>query len=163
MDLRERLLDVAAELLDDSGIEAVTIRETARRCGVSHGAPRRYFPTRAALLGHLARRIAADLGADFDGTDESPLQLARAYVAFAARRPYAFDLLLRHDLLEASGADLRSVTLPLVERWQQAWGADDAVPRLTAVHGIASLVSHQAHEVIGLDPDELIEVVLRRT
>ncbi|MGI5231515.1 TetR/AcrR family transcriptional regulator [Actinoallomurus sp. CA-142502] len=53
-DLRQRLLDAAAGLLDDSGIEAVTIRETARRCGVSHGAPRRHFPSRTSLLGHLA-------------------------------------------------------------------------------------------------------------
>ncbi|GLY86385.1 TetR/AcrR family transcriptional regulator [Actinoallomurus iriomotensis] len=167
-DLRHRLLDAAAGLLDDSGIEAVTIRETARRCGVSHGAPRRHFPSRTSLLGHLAKRVAVELGGELDATDETPLRLARAYVGFAARRPHAFDLLLRHDLLEASGADLRSTTLPLIGRWRDAWRARrpadtdaDALARLTAVHGIASLVSHHAHEVIGLDPDALIDLVLR--
>jgi AcrR family transcriptional regulator len=167
-DLRHQLLDAAAELLDASGIEAVTIRETARRCGVSHGAPRRYFPSRTVLLGHLAKRIAGELAAALDGAEGGPLGLARAYAAFAAGRPHAFDLLLRHDLLEASGANLRSATLPLLDRWREAWQAQhpadsdiDALARLSAVHGIASLVSHRTHEVLGLDPDELLERVLR--
>ncbi|GLY82064.1 TetR/AcrR family transcriptional regulator [Actinoallomurus iriomotensis] len=115
-DLRQRLLDAAAGLLDDSGIEAVTIRETARRRGVSHGAPRRHFPSRTSLLGHLAKRVAVELGGELDATDETPLRLARAYVGFAARRPHAFDLLLRHDLLEASGADLRPRSAPALTR-----------------------------------------------
>jgi len=143
----------------------VTIRETARRCGVSHGAPRRHFPSRTTLLGHLAKRVAAELAAELDGTDESPRGLADAYVAFAARRPNAFDLLLRHDLVEASGADLRSATLPLIRRWQTAWLAahpadTNALARLMAVHGIASFVSHHAHTVIGLDPAELLTAVI---
>ncbi|WP_086824375.1 TetR/AcrR family transcriptional regulator [Allokutzneria sp. NRRL B-24872] len=166
--LRNQLLDAAARILDENGIEAVTIRETARQCGVSHGAPRRHFPSRAVLLGHLAKRVAAELTEEFDATDGDPRRLAKIYVEFAARRPHAFDLLLRHDLLEASGADLRSTTLPLVARWRDAWCAQnpadsdaDALARLTAVHGIASLVSHRAHEVVGLEPEELLGRVLR--
>lgn len=131
-------------------------------------APRRYFPSRTTLLGHLARRVAADLTADLDTTDGSPRELARAYIAFAARRPHAFDLLTRHDLVRSSGADLRSATLPLVERWRNAWCAEhstgteaDALVRLAAVHGVASLVSHRAHEAIGIDPDGLLDLALR--
>lgn len=167
-DLRGQLLDAAAELLDADGADAVTIRETARRCAVSHGAPRRHFPSRTALLGHLAKQVAAGLTADLDATDGSPHELARAYVAFAAHRPHAFDLLTRHDLVQSSGADLRSATLPLVERWRNAWRARhsadtdaDALVRLAAVHGIASLVSHRAHEAIGIDPDGLLGLALR--
>ncbi|GAA1979006.1 TetR/AcrR family transcriptional regulator [Amycolatopsis minnesotensis] len=167
-DLRGRLLDAAAQLLDADGADAVTIRETARRCAVSHGAPRRYFPSRTALLGYLANRVAADLTADLDATDGSARALALAYVAFAARRPHAFDLLTRHDLVHASGAGLRSATLPLVERWRDAWrarhsaGTDaDAIARLAAVHGVASLVSHRANEVIGIDPDDFVDLALR--
>ncbi|WHT16525.1 TetR/AcrR family transcriptional regulator [Crossiella sp. CA-258035] len=167
-DLREQLLGAAAELLDQDGVEAVTIRETARRCGVSHGAPRRHFPSRTSLLGHLATRVAGELGAALDRTDEQPDQLARAYLDFAAARPHAFDLLLRHDLLEASGANLRSTMIPLVGRWCAAWRSahpadteEDALARLVAVHGIASLVSHQAHRAIALDVAALVTRVLR--
>ncbi|MBP2478415.1 AcrR family transcriptional regulator [Crossiella equi] len=169
-ELGERLLTAAGELLDSSGIEAVTIRETARRCGVSHGAPRRHFPSRTALLGHLAKRLAESLHAELDGTDGTPAGFARAYVDFAAARPHAFDLLLRHDLLEASGADLRATTAPLVTRWCAAWqarhpgaGREDALARLLGVHGIASFVAHQSHRALGLDPVALLAVVLRRS
>ncbi|MCK2244482.1 MULTISPECIES: TetR/AcrR family transcriptional regulator [unclassified Crossiella] len=169
-DLREQLLNAAAELLDESGPEAVTIRETARRCGVSHGAPRRHFPARNVLLGHLAKRIAGDLAAKLDHTDETPDRLARGYLDFAVRRPHAFDLLFRHDLLEASGADLRSTTIPLVRRWCVAWLArhptdteTDALARLVGVHGIASLTAHRAHAALGLSPESLLDRVLATT
>lgn len=169
VDLRQQLLAAATQILDENGIDAVTIRETARRCGVSHGAPRRHFPSRTALLGHLARGVATALAIDFDATDGGPLPLARAYVAFAASRPHAFDLLLRHDLLEASGANLRASTMPLIDRWQSAWRSHhpaaergDAMASLVAVHGIASLVSHRTNEVVRMDPEELLVRILGR-
>lgn len=165
-DLRHQLLAAAGTLLDAEGLEAVTIREVARQCGVSHGAPRRYFPTRTVLLGHLAKRIAGELAEELTG---APQELARGYVAFAQNRPHAFDLLQRHDLLAGSGAELRSATLALVERWRAAWLVDhpgdtaaDALARLVAVHGIAAFVAHRAHEVIGLEPVPLIDLVLAK-
>ena len=35
----DRLIQAGRQLLEDDGISAVTVREVARRCGVSHGAP----------------------------------------------------------------------------------------------------------------------------
>src|SRR4051812_47242054 len=49
-DLRTALLASAAELLDEGGAEAVSLRECGRRAGVSHAAPYRHFPTKEALL-----------------------------------------------------------------------------------------------------------------
>ncbi|MFD4792454.1 TetR/AcrR family transcriptional regulator [Streptomyces anulatus] len=48
----ERLVAHAVRLLDEAGAEAVTVREVARRAGVSPGAPFRHFPHphRFALL-----------------------------------------------------------------------------------------------------------------
>src|SRR3954469_13920199 len=54
-DLRERLIEAGVELVRDEGTEALTLREIARRAGVSHGAPRRYFPTHRELLAAVAR------------------------------------------------------------------------------------------------------------
>ena len=50
----DRLIQAGRQLLEDDGISAVTVREVARRCGVSHGAPRRHFPTLALLLSAIA-------------------------------------------------------------------------------------------------------------
>src|SRR3954467_13102434 len=48
-DLEARLVAAGVELLAEAGTDALTLREIARRAGVSHGAPRRYFPTHHAL------------------------------------------------------------------------------------------------------------------
>ena len=53
-DLRQALLDRAAEVIEAQGIEAVTIRGLARDLGVSHAAPNRHFKSRADLLTALA-------------------------------------------------------------------------------------------------------------
>ncbi|KQO61503.1 TetR/AcrR family transcriptional regulator [Curtobacterium sp. Leaf261] len=54
--LRAELLDQAEALLRDSGVDGLSLRELARRAGVSHGAPRSHFVDRQALLDALAER-----------------------------------------------------------------------------------------------------------
>lgn len=51
---RARLLDAALAVLDDDGVEGLTLRAIARRANVSHGAPLKHFPHRAALLSAVA-------------------------------------------------------------------------------------------------------------
>ncbi|MGW1811307.1 TetR/AcrR family transcriptional regulator [Streptomyces sp. NPDC002078] len=123
--LRERLIDVGVDLVLSEGSASVGLREIARRAGVSHGAPRRYFPTHQALLSAVARRGFQDLGARFEaavaGTTTPRGQveaLARVYVGYALERRGMFELMFRHDLLDSApqGSDqprLRESTLPL--------------------------------------------------
>jgi AcrR family transcriptional regulator len=99
----------------------VSLREIARRAGVSHGAPRRYFPTHLELLSAVARRgfvgLAAKLGEAAAGSADDPrarlAALGRAYLDFAASNRGRYELMFRHDLLESSRLGLREVTLPL--------------------------------------------------
>ena len=42
---REHLIATARRLLDADGLEPLTLREIARRGGLSHGAPLRHFPS----------------------------------------------------------------------------------------------------------------------
>ena len=126
--LRERLVDAGVDLVLTEGSASVGLRETARRAGVSHGAPRRYFPTHHALLSAVARRGFADLGARFEAaaagqtTPRGRLEaLARTYVAYALERRGMFELMFRHDLLDSATRDadlppLRESTLPLFEQ-----------------------------------------------
>ncbi|MGW4377084.1 TetR/AcrR family transcriptional regulator [Streptomyces albidoflavus] len=127
-DLRERLVDAGVELVLEGGTASVGLREIARRAGVSHGAPRRYFPTHRALLSAIARRGFEELGvraaAAVDGTAgarEELAALARAYLAFALERRGMFELMFRHELLDGGrqeeapdGPRLREATLPLL-------------------------------------------------
>ena len=66
-DLRRVLIDAALRLAQEGGLEAVSVREAARRAGVSPGAPFRHFPSRDALMTAVAeeaqRRFRAELEA----------------------------------------------------------------------------------------------------
>ncbi|MGW0749703.1 TetR/AcrR family transcriptional regulator [Streptomyces sp. NPDC002587] len=157
--LRERLIDVGVDLVLTEGGSALGLREIARRAGVSHGAPRRYFPTHQALLSAIARRGFADLGSRFTAASAgavSPRErvraLAEAYVGYAVEHRGMFELMFRHDLLDSTGQEstggprLRESTLPLFDllvTLVSGCGADD--PELTAaalwanLHGVAQL------------------------
>ncbi|MFJ3249259.1 TetR/AcrR family transcriptional regulator [Streptomyces sp. NBC_01788] len=152
--LRERLIDAGVDLVLTEGSASVGLRETARRAAVSHGAPRRYFPTHHALLSAIARRGFEDLGARFEAavadatTARAQLEaVARAYVGYALERRGMFELMFRHDLLDSGPQApdqqrLRRTTLPLFEHMTQlvarcraerdgtreGGGPDDAAP-----------------------------------
>ncbi|GAA5019148.1 TetR/AcrR family transcriptional regulator [Kitasatospora paranensis] len=126
--LRERLIDAGVDLVTAEGTASLGLREIARRAGVSHGAPRRHFPTHHSLLAAIARRGFADLGARFTAATGAPapardrLQaLARVYVGYALEQRGMFELMYRHDLLDSgphpsAGPRLRDSTVPLFER-----------------------------------------------
>ncbi|MFJ7626850.1 TetR/AcrR family transcriptional regulator [Streptomyces sp. NPDC097595] len=130
--VRERLIDAGVELVMTEGSASLGLREIARRAGVSHGAPRRYFPTHHALLSAIARRGFTGLAARFAaategaGTPRDQLRsLADAFLDYAAEHGGMFELMFRHDLLDsevhASDADapgprLRESSLPLFAR-----------------------------------------------
>ncbi|MFI9155832.1 TetR/AcrR family transcriptional regulator [Streptomyces sp. NPDC053367] len=151
--LRARLVEVGVELVAREGVQALTLREIARRAGVSHGAPRRYFPTHLELLSAIARRGFADLAertAQALG-DEDPREqvaaLARVYLEFALTERGMFELMFRHDLLESGHLGLRDTSLPLFTVLVELVAAvrPDADARAVAgglwanLHGIAQL------------------------
>ncbi|WP_392960697.1 TetR/AcrR family transcriptional regulator [Streptomyces sp. LN245] len=153
--LRTRLIDVGVDLVTREGAQALTLREIARRAGVSHGAPRRYFPTHLELLSAIARRGFTDLqdraakAAGDGGTDPRALltALAKVYLDFALSRRGMYELMFRHDLLESNRLGLRETSLPLFGTLVELVGRvrPQADARIVAgalwanLHGIAQL------------------------
>jgi AcrR family transcriptional regulator len=152
--LRVRLVRVGVELVNAEGAQALSLREIARRAGVSHGAPRRYFPTHLDLLSAIARQGFAELAARVAEEDPegAPARerievLARIYLDYADTRRGMYELMFRHDLLESGRLGLRETSLPLfahlvglVARVRPA--ADPAVlagALWANLHGIAQL------------------------
>ena len=101
-DLRRVLLDAALQLVDEGGAEAVSVREAARRAGVSPGAPFRHFPSRDALMQAVAeeaqRRFRAEIEAALAAAAPGdPLGrfrcLGLAYLRWAMRNPTHFEII----------------------------------------------------------------------
>lgn len=159
--LRDRLVQAGVDLLEEEGLGNLTLRAITRRTGVSHGAPRRYFPTHNALLAAIAATGLADLAGRLksagDGQAEDQLiGAALRYLEFAAERPGMFELLFRHDLLAGAGGNLRATSLPLFQTFidlvAQVHPADAhnrAIALWTNIHGLATLRATNALELLG--------------
>lgn len=165
---RTKLVQAGVGLLEEGGISAVGLRAITRAAGVSHGAPRRYFPTHVSLLAAIADAGFADLRAELEpalsdserALRDRLVESALRYVAFARRRPAMFGLIFRHDLLEGGGENLRTKTVPVVGSLAQMLGGGSTQPRAlqlwTSIHGIAVLTSTRALDLFDADPDDLI-------
>jgi AcrR family transcriptional regulator len=174
-DTERRLITAGVELLAEAGPDALTLREIARRAGVSHGAPRRYFPTHRALLATIAREGHRMLGALIDRTikhdpREAVLEMARRYVDFAQREPGMFALMFRHDLLTGGEIGLRDASTPLfgvlVKQLDRAAVPDPPVTAAAlwaGLHGIAQLQQWGTLQVVtGTDdPEPLLAATVK--
>lgn len=100
-DLRRALLDAALETIAEAGPAAISLRELARRTGVSHAAPAHHFGDKAGLLTAVATdgfRLLAAMLRDTYERSGSFLEVGVAYVRFALEhRPY-FEVMFRPEL-----------------------------------------------------------------
>jgi AcrR family transcriptional regulator len=128
-DLRRALVLAGMEVLQERGLEAVTLRETARRTGVSHAAPYHHFPDKAHLIEAIAiegfGRFADALQAAWDDTPGPSLVRFRAvgltYVRFALERPAQFRLMHRPELRGGDGARDDEALPPVVVAGRRAY------------------------------------------
>ncbi len=100
--LRAALLDSALDVLTEGGVAGFSMREAARRAGVSQSAPKHHFGDARGLLGALATRAYRQLcerleAVELSGRDvrERVTALALEYVAFARDNRALFDLMWR--------------------------------------------------------------------
>lgn len=160
MDLRGRILEASAKLIEEEGLAALSLREVARRAGVSHQAPYHHFPDKEAILAALAVEGFKQLTARLEQRAQGPgtagerlLELSMEYLAFALDHPAHFRIMYRPELVnlqrypEARRAVGETVAVldVLVEAVIKA--ASGALPpdviytlHVATVHGIAHLM-----------------------
>ncbi len=183
-DLPASLLEAALAILEQDGINGLTLRAVARRAGVSHMAPAHHFGDLQGLLSELAalgfRRFGAALG-EAAGPDRLDA-MGRAYVAFARANPALFRLMFRSERLDAARpalADGLSRASDLLTQAAGGFVAGQGQPALaqvaaavrawSLVHGYAMLLLDGRLEATlsslsrqdGPDAEALLRAVLR--
>lgn len=104
--LRQALIDASESLLAERGVEGFSLREVARRSGVSPAAPAHHFGDMAGLLAEVARHAFEGLTAALEagnrrGGDDPVARLREqglGYVGFALKHPGRFGLMFRSGL-----------------------------------------------------------------
>jgi AcrR family transcriptional regulator len=157
--LREALLKAAIALIAEVGPTAFTLREVARRAGVSHNAPYRHFRDREDLMTAVATEGYRELTAAMrDAARKQTRALdclkhaGLAYIEFALRRPEHFTVMFdapfsgeRHAQSNDAAKEAFMTLVGLVKAAQQhgelARGdtVEYAYLAWTMVHGVAKL------------------------
>ena len=99
------MLKASLALIEEGGLDRLSMREVARKAGVSHQAPYHYFGDREAILAAVAADGFAKLeqslvrAAERAGPDPAKAveAMGRAYVEFALGNPAYFQVMFRAD------------------------------------------------------------------
>ncbi|WP_424215784.1 TetR/AcrR family transcriptional regulator (plasmid) [Streptomyces sp. BI20] len=118
-DLRRAVLDAALDVVRTEGPGALSLRELARRAGVSHAAPAHHFKDRAGLLTAIAVE-GFRLLTDALGEAEDLREAGVRYVEFAFARPAHFQVMFRPDLVRAEDPELVAARAGAAERLRVA-------------------------------------------
>ena len=112
--LREALIKAAEQIITERGISEFSLRETARRAGVTSSAPAYHFKDTRGLLTAVAAAAFERMGvalekAERDLLDKDPAARVRgtaaAYLKFALEERAKFSLMWRIDLIDRASPD----------------------------------------------------------
>jgi AcrR family transcriptional regulator len=173
-DLPRALLEAAIQAIAEVGPAAVSLRDLARRAGVSHAAPAHHFGDKAGLLTAVAtdgfERLAVTLRETYQTTG-SFLEVGVAYVRFAVNHRAHFEVMFRPELYHSDDPELvrardaaRALLYPPAA---EAANSPDSGGDLRAgvaawslVHGLATLwLNHNLPPQLGDDPEQIAREV----
>lgn len=147
-DLRRAVLDAAVAAITEHGAAAISLRDLARRAGVSHAAPVHHFGDKAGLLTALAEEGYQMLAAALTETRERTGDFVEAgvtYVRFALGHRAHFAVMFSPDLFRADDpavASARERTYDLLVSGARAVRGEPGTAEIAAwslVHGFATL------------------------
>ena len=107
-ELRDACVSAAREVIAERGIENLSLRDVARRLGVSHQAPYKHYPSRDHLLAEVMRRCfqqfaaALDARPHHDDPREDLHALGEQYLRYAGEHPLEYQLMFSTTWPEAA-------------------------------------------------------------
>jgi len=170
-DLRRAILTAALDVIAADGPSALSLRDLARRAGVSHAAPAHHFKDRTGLLTAIAAEgfglLAATIGEAADLKDAGV-----RYVRFAREHPAHFQVMFAPELLRDGDLELTTARALATDALRHAVsavppegrGPDARLARVAAwslAHGFATLLlGHNLDGAVGeRDPEEVFRTL----
>jgi AcrR family transcriptional regulator len=178
-DLREACVSEALAIIGERGVESLSIREVARRLGVSHQAPYRHFASSDHLLAEIVRRTYAMFSAHLrkrpkgESAADDMRHMGEAYLAFALKHPLHYRLIFgtplpdptEHPEMMQEARFAFSILLDGIARLHGRPGDASAETKLDAlfvwatVHGLATILQTEALDKLGLRQRELAQAI----
>lgn len=180
-DLRRALVEAAFELVKEKGPQGITLREAARRAGVTHAAPYRHFADKEALLAAVAEegfaRLRAAIAQAAEGAAAADLLevMGVAYVRFAREHPSQFRVMFgaevgdkrRYPALMQADQAVFDLLIRAIEVAQAAGAMGPGNParlgmvQWSMLHGVAALVVDGQLERAGVREEHLDDFTRR--
>ena len=170
--LKEACLIEALAIIEHDGVERLSLRDVARRLGVSHQAPYRHFTSRDHILAEVVARAFEDFALHLDTHEKSSdpdrdLHLmGEAYLAYAERHPLQYRLMFatplpsaeEHPEMMAKARHAFDLLISALKRKAGGKGQDmstravvlDALFIWSGLHGLATLRASSAFDTLGL-------------
>ncbi len=161
-DLRQALIDAALELIAEKDVSSLSLREVARRVGVSHAAPYRHFADKDALLAAVAEEgfqtLTQQLKEAVQQANSEPVKQLEAsgiaYVDYAIAHPSHYRVMFgayganekKHPSLSKASMQAFMVLVNVIVEGQSAGVMRSGEPKQLAsaawavVHGLAMLI-----------------------
>lgn len=173
--LREACIEEAHAIIEAEGVERLSLREVARRLGVSHQAPYKHFPSRDHILAEIVARAFADFAAFMDARPkasdpgEDLLVMSRAYLDYAKAHPLQYRLMfgtplpnpLDHPQMMENARHAFSLLTDALQRLAETSKPKqaeegvllDALFVWSALHGLSGIASGGAMKELHIPPE----------
>jgi AcrR family transcriptional regulator len=173
-DLRQAVLTAALAVLGESGPAQLSLRDLARRAGVSHAAPAHHFGDKAGLLTAVAAQgyhLLADTLTAAQQSSADFLEVGVAYVRFAVDHRAHFEVMFRPDLYHPDDPEVAAARQRAADALYGGVGSVAATGRgpdiplagvaaWSLVHGFATLwLNHALPPTLGDDPETAARAV----
>ncbi len=172
LDLKEACIAEATSIIEEQGVENLSLREVARRLGVSHQAPYKHFPSRDHILAEVLSRAYVDFAEYLEARPRSAdpdLDLGAmgvAYLQYAKEHPLQYRLMFgtplpapaEHPDMLADARHAFSLLREGIRRLHRSLGIAGAAERnehdalfvLSVLHGLTSLMQSDVAETFEL-------------
>lgn len=105
--LREAILEASLDWIKKNGVDSLSLREIAKKLGVTHSAPNKHFPKKEVLLATLIEQGFIEFKSYLESSGvemetkpkEAFIRMGLGYIRFANKNPEIYRLMFSHTIV----------------------------------------------------------------